>query len=125
MSPGACLILRMFISPNGRSPGILRSRASPSRRYGRGRGVADDPTTGVTMRSAYRSVLRRGDVLSALVPYVFARLPLTMAPLALLLLTQQETGSYHWAGLVCGAYAISVAAAAPVLGRMVDRHGQS
>jgi len=77
------------------------------------------------MRSAYRSVLRRGDVLSALVPYVFARLPLTMAPLALLLLTQQETGSYHRAGLVCGAYAIAVAVAAPVLGRMVDRYGQS
>ena len=44
------------------------------------------------MRSAYRSVLRRGDVLSALVPYVLSRLPLTMAPLALLLLTQQQTG---------------------------------
>lgn len=77
------------------------------------------------MRSAYRSVLRRGDVLSALVPYVFARLPLTMAPLALLLLTQQQTGSYHRAGLVCGAYAIAVAAAAPVLGRLIDRYGQS
>ena len=84
------------------------------------------PTTeGVTMRSAYRSVLRRGDVLSALVPYVMARLPLTMAPLALLLLTQQQTGSYHWAGIVCGAYAVAVAVAAPVLGRLVDRHGQS
>lgn len=77
------------------------------------------------MRSAYRSVLRRGDVLSALIPYVLARLPLTMAPLSLLLLTQQETGSYHWAGLVCGAYAVSVAVAAPVLGRLVDRHGQA
>lgn len=77
------------------------------------------------MRSAYRSVLRRGDVLSALVPYVLARLPLTMAPLALLLLTQQQTGSFHWAGLVCGAYAIAVAVAAPVLGRLVDRHGQA
>lgn len=77
------------------------------------------------MRSAYRSVLRRGDVLSVLVPYVLARLPLTMAPLALLVLTQQESGSYHRAGLVCGAYAIAVAIAAPVLGRLVDRHGQS
>lgn len=77
------------------------------------------------MRSAYRSVLRRGDVLSALVPYVLARLPLTMAPLSLLLLTQQQTGSFHWAGLVCGAYAIAVAVAAPVLGRLVDRHGQA
>jgi MFS family permease len=76
------------------------------------------------MRSAYRSVLRRGDVLSALVPYVLARLPLTMAPLSLLLLTQQQTGSFHWAGLVCGAYAVAVAVAAPVLGRLVDRHGQ-
>jgi MFS family permease len=76
------------------------------------------------MRSAYRGVLRRGDVLSALVPYVMARLPLTMAPLSLLLLTQQQTGSYHWAGIVCGAYAVAVAIAAPVLGRLVDRQGQ-
>ena len=76
------------------------------------------------MRSAYRSVLRRGDVLSALAPYVLARLPLTMAPLSLLLLTQQQTGSYHWAGIVCGAYAVAVAVAAPVLGRLVDRCGQ-
>jgi MFS family permease len=76
------------------------------------------------MRSAYRGVLRRGDVLSALIPYVLARLPLTMAPLALLVLTQQQTGSYHRAGLVCGAYALAVAIAAPVLGRLVDRYGQ-
>lgn len=77
------------------------------------------------MRSPYRSVLRRGDVLSALIPYVLARLPLTMAPLALLLLTQSETGSYHRAGLVSGLYAVAVAVAAPALGRLVDRHGQS
>ena len=77
------------------------------------------------MPSAYRRVLRRGDVLSALVPYVLARLPLSMAPLALLLLTQQQTGSYHRAGLVCAAYAVAVAVASPLLGRLVDRHGQS
>jgi MFS family permease len=77
------------------------------------------------MRSAYRSVLRRGDVLSALVPYVLARLPLTMAPLALLLLTQQQTGSYHRAGMVCAGYALAVAVASPILGRFVDRYGQS
>jgi MFS family permease len=79
----------------------------------------------VTNRSPYRSVLRRGDVLSALVPYVLARLPLTMAPLALLLLTQSETGSYHRAGVVSGLYAVAVALAGPVLGRLIDRHGQS
>lgn len=77
------------------------------------------------MRSAYRGVLRRGDVLSALIPYVLARLPLTMAPLALLLLVQSETGSYHRAGVVCGLYAVAVALAGPVLGRLVDRQGQS
>ena len=79
----------------------------------------------MTVSSPYRSVLRRGDVLSALVPYVLARLPLTMAPLALLLLTQSETGSYHRAGVVSGLYAVAVAVAGPVLGRLVDRHGQS
>jgi MFS family permease len=76
------------------------------------------------MRTGFRAVLRRRDVLAVLVPYVLARLPLTMASLALLLMTQQQTGSYHRAGLACGAYAFAVAIAAPVLGRLVDRQGQ-
>ena len=76
------------------------------------------------MRSGYATVLRRGDVLSALIPYVLARLPLTMAPLALLLLVQSRTGSYQQAGLVCGLYAVAVAVGSPWLGRLVDRRGQ-
>jgi len=77
------------------------------------------------MRRGYRTVLCRGDVLSALAPYVLARLPLTMAPLALLLLVQSQDGSYRQAGVVSACYAVAVAVASPLLGRLVDRQGQA
>lgn len=76
------------------------------------------------MRSTYRNVLSRRDVLSALVPYLLGRLPLSMAPLAVLLLVRAETGSYNRAGLATAAYVLGVAVAGPVLGRQVDRRGQ-
>lgn len=77
------------------------------------------------MRGAYRSVLCRRDVLVALVPYLLARLPLSMSSLALLLFVRAQTGSYHRAGLACAAYGVAVAVASPLLGRLVDRSGQS
>ncbi|HUA02548.1 MAG TPA: MFS transporter [Solirubrobacteraceae bacterium] len=56
---------------------------------------------------------------------IFARLPLAMFSIALLVHTQQLTGSFAAAGVVSGAYAISGAVSAPVLGRLVDRCGQT
>ncbi len=56
---------------------------------------------------------------------IFARLPLAMFSLALLVHAQRLTGSFAVAGLVSGAYAISGAVSAPVLGRLVDRCGQT
>jgi MFS family permease len=46
-----------------------------------------------------------------------------MMNLSLLLSTERITGSYASAGLVCGAYAVALAFAAPVWGRAVDRRG--
>ena len=54
-----------------------------------------------------------------------ARLPLTMLSIALLLHAQHLTGSFAVAGLVAGAYAVSVGAGGPVLGQLVDRRGQT
>ncbi|MGX6449548.1 MFS transporter, partial [Patulibacter sp. S7RM1-6] len=54
---------------------------------------------------------------------VLARLPLGMT-LALLLLAREATGSFGPAGVVVGVFGGATAAAAPLLGRLVDRVGQ-
>lgn len=51
------------------------------------------------------------------------RLPLGMT-LALLLLVHDTSGSFGAAGAVVGAFGLASAAGGPVLGRLVDRHGQ-
>lgn len=52
-----------------------------------------------------------------------ARLGIGMTPLALLLLVQQATGRYTYAGIAGGIYALAGAAASPVGGRLADRFG--
>ena len=49
------------------------------------------------------------------------RLPSSMVPLALLLMVQEQTGSYAIAGGVSATYGIATAVMAPVLGRLADR----
>jgi MFS family permease len=51
------------------------------------------------------------------------RLPSAMVPLALLLMVQQQTGSYAVAGGVSATFGIATALMAPVLGRVADRRG--
>jgi MFS family permease len=49
------------------------------------------------------------------------RLPSAMVPLALLLMVQEQTGSYAVAGGVSAVYGIATALVAPILGRLADR----
>jgi MFS family permease len=56
---------------------------------------------------------------------ILARLPLAMLSIAILVHTQQLTGSFAVAGVACSAYAICGALASPVLGRLIDRRGQT
>ena len=56
---------------------------------------------------------------------IVARLPLAMLSIAILVHAQQVTASFAVAGLACSAYAICGALASPVVGRLVDRHGQT
>src|SRR4051812_2481677 len=56
---------------------------------------------------------------------VAARLPLAMLSIALLVHAQRLTGSFAAAGAVAGAYAIADGAGGPLLGRLVDRRGQT
>src|SRR3712207_1756518 len=46
-----------------------------------------------------------------------------MVPLALLLMVQQQTGSYAVAGLASATLGVASAVMAPVLGRVADRRG--
>ena len=56
---------------------------------------------------------------------VIARLPLAMLGIALLIHAQHLTGSFAAAGLVAGAYAVATGVGGPLLGRLVDRRGQT
>jgi MFS family permease len=77
-----------------------------------------------TGAGAYLRLLRhrpaRGPFLAAMI----ARLPLSMAPLGILLLVESERGTYTLAGLVTGAYAVGSALGTPLWGRLMDRFGQ-
>ena len=56
---------------------------------------------------------------------IVARLPLAALNIGLLVHVRQVTGSFAVAGLVTGVYAIALGAGGPVLGQLVDRHGQT
>ena len=72
------------------------------------------------MRS-YLSVWRLPSAPVLLVAGFAGRLPSAMVPLALLLMVQQQTGSYALAGLASATYGLAMAGMAPVLGRLADR----
>lgn len=48
-----------------------------------------------------------------------------MAPLSILLLIQHDGGTLALAGALCALYGLAAALGQPVLGRLVDRHGQT
>ena len=56
---------------------------------------------------------------------ILARLPLTMLSIGLLVHAQHLTGSFSVAGVVTGVFAVSLGVGGPLLGRVVDRRGQT
>ncbi len=56
---------------------------------------------------------------------ILARLPLAMLSIGLLVHAQHLTGSFAAAGLVTAVYAIALGVGGPLLGRLVDRRGQT
>ncbi len=62
---------------------------------------------------------------SLLVSSLIARLPLAMFSIAILVHARQLSGSFAVAGLASSAYAVFGAVAAPALGRLIDRTGQT
>ncbi|MCU1673591.1 MAG: major facilitator superfamily 1 [Frankiales bacterium] len=77
------------------------------------------------MSGRYSRVLRQPGVARTVLPYLLARLPGSMILLALLLYVRHESGSFVTAGSVSAAFAVAVAVTAPLLGRLVDTHGQT
>ena len=69
----------------------------------------------------YLSVWRLPSAPVLLLSGFAGRLPSSMVPLALLLMVQEQTGSYAVAGAVSATYGIATAALAPVFGRLADR----
>src|SRR5919204_4985905 len=73
----------------------------------------------------YLDILRTPGVPRLLSAAVRGRMPIGMAGLAIVLLVRQTGGSYATAGLVAGCYAVSLGVTAPLLGRLIDRVGQT
>jgi predicted MFS family arabinose efflux permease len=72
-----------------------------------------------------RSIASTPGALRLFLVSVVARLPLAMISIGLLVHAEHLTGSFAAAGVVAGALAMSQAIGSPLLGRLVDRRGQT
>lgn len=72
-----------------------------------------------------RSVLTTPHALYLLITALIGRLPTAMAALAIVQLVRLQGGDFALAGLMSSLYVLSGAVGQPVLGRMVDRLGQT
>jgi MFS family permease len=75
--------------------------------------------------SAYSDILRRPGAVWMTSTAFLARLPMSMLGLGEVLLVSAQTGSYALAGALAAAGALANAVVGPLLGRAVDRYGQS
>ncbi len=73
----------------------------------------------------YRDVLAVPGAPAFVVAGALARLPISMVGLTIIFLYEARTGSYGYAGLLAATSTLVTAAVAPLLARLVDRHGQA
>jgi MFS family permease len=73
----------------------------------------------------YRALLSAPGVGRLLLSSVVGRLPSGMFSLAILLFVHGRTGSFLAAGVAVGAFSLAGALVGPLLGALVDRHGQT
>ena len=75
--------------------------------------------------SPYRQVLRTPGALRFAVSGFVGRFPMAMMTIAIVLVVRHRTGSYGIAGAASAAHTLTQAAVTPLVGRLVDRFGQS
>ena len=73
----------------------------------------------------YAAVLARPHMVPLMASAFVGRLPVAMHSLGMVLFLSHETGSYAVAGAATGAFAIAGGVSAPILGRIIDRAGQT
>jgi MFS family permease len=73
----------------------------------------------------YRAVLSLPGLRPLLAAAFVGRLPVAMLSLAIVLLVSEQSGSYATAGAVSAVQALASAAVSPLLGRLIDRLGQT
>lgn len=77
------------------------------------------------MSNPYREIFRAPGAKGFSAAGFFARLPIAMAPIGIVAMLSQTYGEYWLAGAVSATFALTNAAAAPQISRLVDRMGQS
>ncbi|MGR8011511.1 MFS transporter [Streptomyces hypolithicus] len=76
------------------------------------------------MATGYADLLRTRHAARLLAGTLVGRLPNATAPIAIVLFTRAEGGSYSLAGGFAAAYGLGTAVGQPLLGRAVNLHGQ-
>jgi len=71
----------------------------------------------------YARFVRQPDVARLLAVAVVSRMPVGMVGFSMLMFLRQSLGSFALAGTAVGANFIAAAITAPILGRIIDRHG--
>ncbi|TQK43474.1 putative MFS family arabinose efflux permease [Streptomyces sp. SLBN-118] len=74
--------------------------------------------------AGYGDILKAPHAARLLTATLIGRLPNATAPIAIVLFTRAEGGSYSLAGGLAAVYGIATAIGQPLLGRAVDLHGQ-
>ena len=80
-------------------------------------------TLTVISLARYSTLLAQPALRSAIAASVLGRLPIGITGLAILMLAQDTTSSFGRGGAVAACYVAGLAAFAPLLGRLIDRHG--
>jgi MFS family permease len=71
----------------------------------------------------YVEFIRQPDVAPLLLAALFARMPVGMVGFSMVMFLRESMGNFALAGIAVGINFIAVAAAAPIQGRLIDRHG--
>jgi MFS family permease len=71
----------------------------------------------------YVEFVRQPDVARLLVVALFARMPIGMVGFSMLMFLRESLGNFALAGTAVGINFVALALAAPIQGRLIDRHG--